>query len=81
MMWVVFGIAVFLFGGGFFWGWFVRGWEVKKLKKSYNQLCEHALRAGWVVTQEELLKNLFEVGLYTPYIPAQFSDAGEKEKS
>lgn len=79
MIWLACGIFIVLFGGGFAWGWFVRGWEVKRLKRSYNQLCEHALNSGWVVTQEELLKNLFEAGIYTPYVPAQFTLAAAEK--
>lgn len=67
-------VFVVLFGGGFAWGWFVRGWEVKKLRVGYKQLMDHALRAGWVVSGAELLKNLREHGVGVPYIPAQFSE-------
>ena len=36
VLWIAVAVFVVLFGGGFFWGWFVRGWEVKKLKKRYD---------------------------------------------
>jgi hypothetical protein len=73
ILWMVLVVFIVLFGGGFLWGWYVRGWEVKRLKKSHEQIYDHAIRAGWVVSKAELLKNLFEVGIHTPYIPAQFT--------
>jgi hypothetical protein len=75
MIWLACVIFIVLFGGGFWWGWFVRGWEVKRLRVGYKQLLDHALRAGCVVSGEELLKNMQAHGIYVPYIPAQFSEA------
>jgi hypothetical protein len=36
VIWLACGIFIVLFGGGFIWGFVVRGWEVKKLEKKYD---------------------------------------------
>lgn len=67
-------VAFVLMAIGFGCGWYVRGAEVKKLKRSHEALLKHALDAGWVVTEKELMKNLAEHGVYMPYVPLQFTE-------
>lgn len=74
---IVLAVAIVLMGIGFWLGWFVRGSEVKKLKEGYKRLIQHALDAGWVVSEKQLWEGFVKHGLYVPYIPLQVSDADD----
>jgi hypothetical protein len=59
ILWAICGVFVVLFGGGFIWGFVVRGWEVKKLKKRYDDYFQLSIeddKAMWIKWYAELHK-------------------------
>jgi len=53
IIWVFTIACIILFGGGFIWGFVVRGWEVKKLEKKYDDYFQLSIER-MCDTQDEL---------------------------